>query len=89
MEVNPNASANAVPRPTGKPPVTSKAAPRTDSVSLRGTEAIDSALQQVPDVRTEAVTKAAMLVGDVKYPPLQTINAISNLLAMNLDQQNQ
>lgn len=85
MEVNLNINTGPArqvgsrsPAPPARP-----AAP-VETVSFRGSAAVNQALQQTPASRPEAVAKAETLVADVKYPPAETIEAIANLLAMKL-----
>ncbi|MGD0058532.1 MAG: hypothetical protein ABSD58_03850 [Verrucomicrobiia bacterium] len=47
---------------------------------------MNGALQQTPDVRPEAVSQARALINDAQYPPLSTIRTISQLLAGNLNE---
>jgi len=56
-----------------------------DSASFQETDAVNDALLQTPNVRPEAVARARALIADVQYPPLSTINAISRLVAANLN----
>ncbi len=87
MEVTPNSGTGPAQRVTGKSPVTPRAkAAATDLASFRNTDAVNSALQQAPDIRPEAVQRATEQVADVQYPPLSTIKAISNLLALRASQ---
>ncbi|HUI06982.1 MAG TPA: hypothetical protein VL486_08230 [Verrucomicrobiae bacterium] len=57
-----------------------------DRASFHGTEALNSALQQTPDVRPDVVQRAREQASDVEYPPLKTIKAISELLARETGQ---
>jgi hypothetical protein len=45
--------------------------------------ALDRSLNRAPDVRAEKVQRARELVGDVSYPPPQTMRRIAQLLAIN------
>ena len=87
MEVNPNISAGAVQKVTAKPVATTSAkAAVTDSASFGRTDAVSSGLQQIPDVRADAVAKARSLLNDDNYPPQVVLNAISKLIATKLNQ---
>jgi hypothetical protein len=87
MEVNPNAGVSPLQRATSRAPVTPPAKPQAgDSTSFQGTDAVNGALQQTPDVRPEAVSQARALINDAQYPPLSTIRTISQLLAGNLNE---
>jgi hypothetical protein len=87
MEVNPNISPSAVPKVTAKPVATlSVKAAVGDSASFGRTDAVNNALQQVPDVRTDAVMRARALLDDNDFPPPLVLNAISKLIATQLNQ---
>jgi hypothetical protein len=87
MEVSPNAGTGPAPKVTGKSLLASRLTPAaSDAVSFRAAETVNSALRQTPDIRPEAVQRAAENVSNVQYPPLETIQAISNLLAIGLGQ---
>jgi hypothetical protein len=55
-----------------------------DEVAFENARALSSALQDTPAVRDEVVRRATSLVGDVNYPPSETIRMISNLLAIQM-----
>ena len=83
MEIVPTTSSGGA----GKIPAKATVAPvpktGADSVSLGQSEAVNRALQQTPDVRPEAVNRAATLVNDVQYPPDGIVNALGRLLALH------
>ena len=56
-----------------------------DEVAFENARALTSALHDTPSVRDEVVRRATGLVGDVNYPPPETIRMISNLLAIQLE----
>jgi hypothetical protein len=56
-----------------------------DEVAFENARALTSALHDTPSVRDEVVRRATDLVGDVNYPPPETIRMISNLLAIQLE----
>ncbi len=56
-----------------------------DSVQFDQTRDLDDALRTTTDVRPDEVQRAQQLIGDVTYPPPETIRRIAALLAMNLD----
>ena len=89
MEVNPNISAGGVQNQkiTTKPAITpaSKPAP-SDSTSFRQSDAVEEAIETTPDVRSEAVEKARMLLNDTNYPTRSVITSISQLIAQKLSQ---
>ena len=87
MEVNPNAGTSPLQNVTGRTPATAPAKPQVgDSASFRETDAVNGALLQTPDIRSDAVARARALIADAQYPPLSTIHAISKLVAANLNQ---
>jgi hypothetical protein len=55
-----------------------------DDVALENMKALKSALMNTPASRQEAVNRATELIGDAKYPPMETIRMISHLLAIKL-----
>jgi hypothetical protein len=67
----------------------SKASHRTaqaaqDEVAFENSRALTTALQNTPESREDVVRRATELVGDVNYPPPETIRMISNLLAIQM-----
>ena len=71
-------------RPLSKP--TTPPVPPTDSIRFDGADQLNQSLQATPEVRRETVDRAQQLIGDVNYPPPQTIRRLAALLAMHLDQ---
>lgn len=55
-----------------------------DQVAFENTRALTTALQDSPVVRDDVVRRATELVGDVNYPPPETIRMISHLLAIQI-----
>ena len=55
-----------------------------DEVAFENARALTSALHDTAAVRDEVVRRATGLVGDVNYPPPETIRMISNLLAIQM-----
>ncbi|HVM59863.1 MAG TPA: hypothetical protein VMV72_03270 [Verrucomicrobiae bacterium] len=89
MEVNSNAGTSPVQGVTARTPVTPSTKPQgSDSASFQGADAVNSALQQIPDVRPEAVTRARTLITNSQYPTESVIQSISRLFAarLNLDE---
>ena len=54
-----------------------------DTATFSSVAALDRAMAETPVARAEAVNRAKEMIGDVKYPPTDTINGIAMLLAMN------
>jgi len=73
------------------PPKTSVRQAQSDEqlVTLENVQALRSALANTPDSRPDAVARATQLVGRVEYPPPETIQKISHLLAMHLQSESQ
>jgi hypothetical protein len=55
-----------------------------DEVAFENSRALTTALQNTPESREDVVRRATELVGDVNYPPPETIRMISNLLAIQM-----
>ena len=55
-----------------------------DEVAFENSRALSAALQNTPESRDDVVRRATALVGDVNYPPPETIRMISNLLALQM-----
>ena len=70
-----------------KPAVSRETRNAEDDVALENTRALKTALDNTPFARAEVVKRAAEMVGDVNYPPPETIRMISNLLAIKLQQE--
>lgn len=84
MEVKANINIDAAQRVVVNPARPQTARSGADTTSFQRVEALDQALQATSDVRSEAVARARELIGDVKYPPTDTINGISALLALKM-----
>jgi hypothetical protein len=54
------------------------------AVNFEATDAVRKALRDTPDVRPEVVEAARQMIGQPTYPPRETINKLSQLLAMRL-----
>lgn len=52
--------------------------------SFSNSEALRSALQQVPDVRQAEVARATSLVNNAQYPSSQVLHQLANRLAEHL-----
>ena len=55
-----------------------------DEVAFENSRALTTALQNTPESRPDLVRRAMDLVGDVNYPPPETIRMISHLLAIQM-----
>jgi hypothetical protein len=85
MEISFNTS--RIPNPAAKQPVArpSESSPAPAEASLSNVEALNQSLKDIPLVRPEKVEQARNLVADVKYPPTEVLDRISNLLALHLN----
>lgn len=85
MEVNPNLKVGSVPRTPPDQPVVRRSGSGSEEAAVQFTEsqALNLALADVPDLRVEAVEKARQLVGQVDYPPQETIQKLANLFAIH------
>ena len=84
MQVNTNISTDAgnrVPPPAPQAPPVKVAA---DSVNFSSTTQLERMLRDEKDVRAEEVERAMSLVGQVSWPPPQTIRRIASLLAIKV-----
>ncbi len=85
MEINTNLNAGAAGRiAPSRPPVPAAKVITDDAVFAQSSALLD-ALKSLPSARVEAVERARNLVSDVNYPPRETIQRISDLLAMHLE----
>jgi hypothetical protein len=84
MEVKANINIDAAQRVIVNQTRARSPQPETDTTSFRRAEALDQALQATTAVRPEAVARARELIGNVKYPPADTIQGIAALLALKI-----
>lgn len=84
MKINTNVSANGINASVSvKRPEPNRA--EEDGVSFQDSAVLESALEKLPETRAEAVERARNLIGNVHYPPEETIRKISHLLAIQLE----
>lgn len=89
MEVNLNSNINAVSvRSSTSSKVRQNAVPG-DSASFNHSQDLNKALQAAPEIRVGQVERAQQLIGDVNYPPRETIHRIATLLAMHTDSESE
>ena len=55
-----------------------------DQVAFENSRALTTSLQDTPALRGDVTRRAAELVGDVNYPPPETIRMISHLMAIQM-----
>jgi len=84
MEINANMNVGGLNglTPTKQSTPTAKKVSVDDSFA--GTNALEGALNSVPDVRPEAVARAKELINDPQYPSADTVKQISTFLAGKL-----
>jgi hypothetical protein len=85
MEVKANINVDAAHRVITTPSRTRTPEPEANTASFQRADALDQALRATPVARPEAVARARELIGDVKYPPADTIKGIAALLALKVD----
>ncbi len=84
MQVNANPNVGATAKIAGLRPSSPSARVERDKAAFLETDALNEALQQVPDVRPEAVDRARALVRDSQYPPLDVLRNVADLLTTRL-----
>ena len=84
MQITPNNGSGPVSRnwPKATPPASG--ATSSEGASFDGAAALNRALADTPDLRADQVERARLLIGNVNYPPAQTIRRIASLLASHL-----
>jgi hypothetical protein len=84
MEIKPYSNIDSLSRVAVRQVGGSAPKPGADSADFEAAAELREALQQTSDIRPEAVNLAKILVGDVTYPPLETIQRIGALLAIHI-----
>jgi len=85
MEVNLNVN-SAAPVPTANlQPRVAVQAGRTDAIEFSGSAALNHLLDEIPDVRPDAVARGRELIAQPNYPPSETIKKLAALFAFNLE----
>ena len=87
MEVRFPNSVDAVGRAYLTRPAAREAKATQEDVAFENSRALRTKLENTPALRAEALQRARELVGDVNYPPAETIQKISNLLALHIQDQ--
>ena len=84
MEINLNAS-RIVQAGALQPPAKREPFPTArDAAAFSDTAALRAALNQIPEVRPQAVERAKELTASIDYPPPAAVDSIARLLAMHL-----
>lgn len=84
MQVSPNNNSGPVSRTYWKSFPPAPGGHGADTAQFDRAAALNRALADTPDVRPSEVERARDLIGDVSYPPPETIKRIASLLALNL-----
>jgi hypothetical protein len=84
MEIHFHANVGSVGRTPPSKPVSRDPQTEVDAVAMEKVRALRHALEQTPASRREMVERGIELVGQVNYPPHETIQQISHLLALHL-----
>jgi hypothetical protein len=83
MEIKPNYQAPQVGAAQAGRPAPRPVPDESGQVDFSDSSRLEQQLQNLPDVRPEAVQRGRELVADKQYPPQEGIRKISQLLAMN------
>ena len=78
LNVNPGTASRAVVR---QPNIQ----PADTTMSFERTQALETTLQQTPQVRPEMVARASALTADENYPSDDTLNKMAGLLANKIN----
>lgn len=84
MEIRLNTNIGPVSKPTDTSSKGKVGQTGSDGVAFDSSQALESSLAATPDIRPDVVARGRSLAADPAYPPAETINKISNLLAMHL-----
>ena len=89
MEITPNSNFEPVARkpvyPARRRPPQADTDTDTDTAAFPRAETLKQTVQATPLVREDKVARARQHIGDVRYPPEETIQRIAVLLAKNLE----
>ncbi len=84
MQISPNSNSGPVTRTYWKAFPSAPGNHGADSAQFDQAAALNRALADTPDLRPGEVERARALIGDVTYPPRETIQRIASLLALNV-----
>jgi len=85
MEIKLNTSLDSVARVnTARSNAPRGIANASSTDAFEDSKALESQLQELPDVRLDKLERALNLIGSPAYPPRETINGLANLLATHL-----
>ncbi len=86
MEVKFNTDIISVAPSTVRPVKSRPAAEASAEAAFVDSARLDQAMNEAPDIRPEAVQRGKELIGSVQYPPVETMNKIARLLALEIKQ---
>jgi len=84
MQIDPNNHISPAARPTAPRVSARVTVQQGGGPSFEQAAQLNQALRETPEVRPEAVARAQHLIGDVRYPPDETLQSIARLLAIQL-----
>lgn len=84
MQIDPNTPITRAPSTAATRPPATASASREAAPKFERASELNRAVEQAPVVRPDAVERARVLIGDVKYPPDEAINSIAKLLALRM-----
>lgn len=88
MQIDPNISASYI-KEVAVPASPAQRFSRSEALAaFHDAEALNQSLQEQDEVRDAKVEKALNLIGQVQWPPAETIRRIANLLAMKINHSN-
>jgi hypothetical protein len=86
MEIKLNTNIDSVARmQSGPKPAREARSSPGSTAGFESSQALDKRLSETPAARPDTVERAKALIGDPAYPPRETIDSISNLLAIKLE----
>lgn len=83
MEIKANNNIDPIARAMANPVKAATPKTATDAAAFEHANSLEQALRSSPDARPEVVARAKELIGDVTYPPQETIQQIATLIAAN------
>ena len=84
MNINQISGSERILPSSDRPVVSRHNTPASPTVDLSGSEALNRALDRVPDVRQDRVDQLRMATSSLHYPPDELIRGISRLIADQL-----
>lgn len=85
MQIDPNARTNIVEGIATTPPQAARPLRKDAIASFHEAEILNQAIQELDEVRNEKIERALNLVGQVQWPPGDTIRRIASLLAAKME----